>query len=109
MSLVIVPDSLRAAIYAKVDAAIKECPDAAADRELFYRELLSHYNEHGSIPDFTLAKRDTASEVRQFLAQADGRTLGHEIIRALVNRFGLTPEAAGRAIAQYAQERANGH
>lgn len=57
---VIVPDSLRDAIYAKVDAAIAECPDAAADREYFYAELLAHFNEHGVIPEFTLRKRAAA-------------------------------------------------
>ena len=54
MSCVIVPNSLRDAIYAKVDAAIFGAPDAAPDREYFYGVLLNYFNEHGVIPDFKL-------------------------------------------------------
>ncbi len=57
--LVIVPNDLRDAIYAKIDAALEEAPDAAPDREVFYDQLLSHYNEHGVVADFTLVPRDT--------------------------------------------------
>lgn len=57
MSFVIVPNSLRDAIYAKVDAAIAGVPDAAPDREYFYSVLLDHFNEHGEIPEFTLEKK----------------------------------------------------
>lgn len=57
MSFVIVPNSLRDEIYAKVDAAIAEVPDAAPDRECFYSELLNYYNEHGVIPNFSLQKK----------------------------------------------------
>jgi hypothetical protein len=52
--LVIVPDSLRNAINAKLDAAIAEHPDAEKDREVLYSQLLGYFNEHGVIPDFTL-------------------------------------------------------
>lgn len=55
--IVIVPDWLREAIYAKIDKALIECPDAAVDRELFYQQLLAHFNEHGEIPDFNLEKK----------------------------------------------------
>ena len=44
--------------------------------------------------------------MRAFLAAQDGRTRGADIIRALVFRFGLSPFQAGRAIADYAIERA---
>jgi len=57
--LVIVPNDLRDAIYAKVDAALEEVPEATPDREVFYDQLLSHFNQHGVVPDFTLVPRDT--------------------------------------------------
>ena len=55
MHLVIVPNSLRDAIYRKVDAAIEKAPAAAPDREFFYGKILEYFNEHGEIPDFELA------------------------------------------------------
>jgi hypothetical protein len=57
--LVIVPDSLSDAIYAKVDEAIAAVPDAAPDREFFYGAILDHFNKHGVIPDFSLVKNST--------------------------------------------------
>lgn len=54
MSFVIVPNSISDAIYAKVDAAIANAPDAAPDREYFYSVLLNYFNDHGEIPDFEL-------------------------------------------------------
>lgn len=53
---VIVPNSLSEEIYAKVDAAIAECPDAASDREVFYSQLLNYFNEHGAVLDFSLVR-----------------------------------------------------
>jgi len=53
----VVPDSLRHAINAKLDAAIAEHPDAERDREALYRHLLSFFNEHGYVPEFTLQKK----------------------------------------------------
>lgn len=58
--IVIVPNALSDAIYAKVDAALADCQDAAADREYFYAELLAHFNEYGVIPEFTLQKKAEA-------------------------------------------------
>lgn len=54
--LVIVPNSLRDAINAKLDAALAACPAAAPDRDLFYRQLLAYFNDHGVVPDFTLER-----------------------------------------------------
>ena len=62
MQLVIVPDSLRNAINAKLDAAIAEVPDAAKDRDALYQMLLEYFDEHGVIPDFQLQKREAANE-----------------------------------------------
>jgi hypothetical protein len=60
MSMVIVPDVLRSAIDRKLDAAIAETPDAERDREVLFRQLLSFFDEHGYIPDFSLRKREPA-------------------------------------------------
>lgn len=55
--LVIVPDSLRHAIDAKLDAEIAKHPDAAADREILYGQLLAYFNEFGVVPDFSLERK----------------------------------------------------
>ena len=59
--LVIVPDSLRLAIDAKLDAAIAAVPDAAKDREHLYHELLCYFDDHGVLPEFSLEKKKTAA------------------------------------------------
>jgi hypothetical protein len=61
MSCVIVPNSLRDAIYAKVDDALVGAPDAAPDRDYFYGVLLNYFNEHGVIPDFELKAKILSS------------------------------------------------
>ena len=54
MSIVIVPNTLRDAIYAKLDVEIQKNPDALKDREVLYQKLLEYYNENGIIPEFNL-------------------------------------------------------
>lgn len=54
--LVIVPNELRDQIYAKIDAALIDAPEAAADRDHYYQELLAFFNENGYIPDFSLVQ-----------------------------------------------------
>ena len=54
--MLIVPNYVRDAINAKLDAALAEVPAAEKDREHLYHGLLMYFNEHGVIPDFTLAK-----------------------------------------------------
>lgn len=62
--LLIVPDSLRAAINARLDAALADAPDdAKSEREIFYQQLLAHFNEHGTIPDFTIGLREQNSVI----------------------------------------------
>lgn len=56
-SMVIVPDALHAAINAKLDAAIAEVPDAARERDSLYNMLVGFFNDHGYLPDFSLAKK----------------------------------------------------
>jgi hypothetical protein len=53
---VIVPDSLRDAINAKLDEAYAVTPEAAADREAHYHALLDYFNDNGKLPDFSLQK-----------------------------------------------------
>lgn len=55
----VIPNSLRDAINAKLDAAIAECPAAEKDREVLYGQLLDYFDEHGAVPDFSLAPTST--------------------------------------------------
>jgi len=57
MVMVIVPNYLADEINARLDAQIALHPDAEADRDIFYSQLLSFFDEHGTIPDFSLAKK----------------------------------------------------
>lgn len=54
--MVIVPNELADAIYEKLDAEIAKHPDAAVDRAIFFDQLLAYYDQHGVIPEFSLAK-----------------------------------------------------
>jgi hypothetical protein len=56
--LVIVPNSLSEEIYRRIDAAIAEVPEAADGREEFYDALLSHFDEHGVIPEFAIHRKE---------------------------------------------------
>lgn len=53
---VIVPNELAEQIYAAIDRELENAPDAAPDRENFYLQLLSFYDERGYIPSFSLHK-----------------------------------------------------
>jgi hypothetical protein len=55
--LVIVPDCLANAINAKLDAALVHAPpEALACRRHLYCQLLTYFNEHGIIPEFTVVR-----------------------------------------------------
>jgi len=54
MDIVIVPNILSDKINAKLDKAFEDCPEAAVDREIFYKQLLEYFYDHGVIPDFEL-------------------------------------------------------
>jgi hypothetical protein len=54
MSCVIVPDYLRDEIYRRVDEAIALVPGSEPDRDIYYRHVLSYFNDHGFIPDFSI-------------------------------------------------------
>lgn len=57
MTIVIVPNYVSAAINAKLEAAFAEVPNAVKDREALYQHLLNYFNEHGTVPDFSLVRR----------------------------------------------------
>ena len=56
--LVIVPNVLRDEIYQKLDAELEKNPTIKPHRESIYADLLSYYNEHGVIPEFTLTTKE---------------------------------------------------
>lgn len=58
MSILIVPNTLIEAINAKLDAALMGVPASSSDREHLYHELLRIFDETGTIPDFTVVRRD---------------------------------------------------
>jgi hypothetical protein len=49
-----VDDALDHAINQKLDAALESAPEAARDRDLFYKELLRFFEVYGCLPDFQL-------------------------------------------------------
>jgi hypothetical protein len=51
---VIVPESVSAAINAKLDAAIAKWPNAEKDRGVLYGQLIWYFGKYGHVPDFTL-------------------------------------------------------
>jgi len=52
--IAIVPNYVRDAINAKLDDAYVIAPEAEIDRQIHYNALLTYFDEHGVIPDFTL-------------------------------------------------------
>jgi hypothetical protein len=61
MEFIIIPNVLRDAINAKIDAALKDLPaEANVDREVFYQQILAYYNDTGQIPDFKIEKRNSS-------------------------------------------------
>lgn len=54
MAIVIVPNDLRDALYAKIDEQLVDHPGLIEQRESIYKDLLNYYDEHGVVPDFTL-------------------------------------------------------
>lgn len=56
--LVIVPDWLSANINSAIDKALDGRPCGPFDRDMIFQQLLSHYDEHGTIPDFSLTANE---------------------------------------------------
>jgi hypothetical protein len=59
---VIIPNYIDDAINAKLDEAIHGCPGAARDREILYNQLISYFNEHGIIPNFSIKPPEKAEK-----------------------------------------------
>lgn len=63
MTCFIVPNDLRDAIYRKIDEQLVDHPCATKeDREYLYHQLLDYFNEHGTIPDFTIQPKETPDD-----------------------------------------------
>ena len=60
--MLIVPNHVRDAINAKLDAALAQVPDAIKDRDHLYNLLLAYFDKHGDIPDFDLVPRTEIAE-----------------------------------------------
>jgi hypothetical protein len=58
----IVPNFVSEAINAKLDKALKDCPEAEKKRSSLFSQLLSYFDEHGELPDFTLTKKEEPNE-----------------------------------------------
>ncbi len=56
MRCVIIPNEVRDAINSALDREIAKCPDAEKDREVLYAQLLNYFDEHGELPEFSIAK-----------------------------------------------------
>jgi len=56
--IVVVPNELRDAINRSIDTALNGRPIEHDEREVIYRMILRHYDEHGAIPDFSLLDAD---------------------------------------------------
>jgi len=57
VNTVIVPNYIANEINAKLDAEIAKHPDAAKDRDALFSQLLAYVDQHGIVPDFSLAKQ----------------------------------------------------
>ena len=61
-AIVIIPNDLAAEIDFRLDVAIAMCPDAEKDRAVLRDRLISYFDSHGHVPDFTLRKREKPDE-----------------------------------------------
>ena len=52
---VAVPNYLANEIYARIDAQLELCPEVKPHRQDIFRDLVGYFDEHGVIPEFTLA------------------------------------------------------
>ena len=58
--LVIVPEALRAAIDAAIDKELAGRPCDPGERDDIFRALLTYFDQHGTIPEFTLKSKGDA-------------------------------------------------
>ncbi|WP_376956480.1 hypothetical protein ABNQ39_00410 (plasmid) [Azospirillum sp. A26] len=59
--LLVIPNDIRDELNARLDEQIAAHPDAAADRDVLFAQLVDHVNRTGVIPDFSLAKAGASS------------------------------------------------
>ncbi len=62
MRVFIVPNEVSAAINAKLDEKLAGIQITAEEREVHYDTLLEFFDQHGTIPEFTFAKKDSYVE-----------------------------------------------
>lgn len=55
--IVIVPNNLRDALYTKIDEQLVSHPGLIEQREEIYKDLLTYFDEHGVIPNFSLQEK----------------------------------------------------
>lgn len=55
--ITVVPDVLRDTINDKLTEAYRDMPEAEVGRETHFNALLAYFDEHGTIPDFTIYKK----------------------------------------------------
>lgn len=60
MSLVIVPNELSEAIHEKLRAAAEGLILTSEEYDQHYKTLLQYFDEHGTIPYFTLAPKESS-------------------------------------------------
>ena len=51
-----IPNYLQDELNKRLDAEFVKCPEAEKDRGALYAQLIEYVDEHGVIPDFSLAK-----------------------------------------------------
>jgi hypothetical protein len=61
-TLLIVPNVLSAAIHEAIIKALHGRPCSDEDRDHLYHQLLAHYDEHGTIPVFSLEAKGVVGE-----------------------------------------------
>lgn len=59
--LIILPDYIANRIDTALDAEIAKHPDAAKDRDVLRQQLINHFAETGTVPEFTLQRNAEAS------------------------------------------------
>ncbi len=62
MRVAIVPNELRDELYKRIDAQLEKHPVLKNQRELIYEDMLSYFDHHGVIPDFTIEPKEIINE-----------------------------------------------
>lgn len=62
MTLLVVPNAIRDAIYAAIDKALDGRPCTDESREVIYGQILAYYDEYGRIPAFDLTPNQESGD-----------------------------------------------